>query len=84
MSKERIDIVCCFSSDPVQAEHLADKNYGLKVKKDPSILEQDVMFESWDFVNKKGITMYGAKYYYDVENATPVVKNHPKVKAKVA
>lgn len=84
MSRERVDIVCCFSPDLAQAEHLADRNYDLKIKRDPSILKQDVMFDSWPFTGKDGTAMYGAKYYYYVENSSPVIKNHPKVKAKVA
>lgn len=78
MAKVKVDVAIAFSTDPLLAEHLADKNFDLAVRHDPSLNQQAIKFDSWPFIDKKtGTQMYGAKYFYWTENNTPVVENHP-------
>lgn len=86
------DVAIGFSFDPTIAEKIADKNFELATKRDPSILDQEVKFDAWPFKLKDGSWKYGAKYYYQVEDAQETVTNHPQLnegkarkgKAKVA
>jgi hypothetical protein len=81
MTRKRIDVAVAFSSDPYVAEHLADKNFDLAVRHDPSLNQQAIKFDSWPFRDKKtGAQMYGAKYFYWVEYEQETVSNHPSIK----
>lgn len=80
MAKVKVDVAIAFSIDPLLAEHIAEKNFDLAVRHDPSLNQQVIKFDSWSFINKKtGTQMYGAKYYYWTENNSPVVGNHPQL-----
>jgi hypothetical protein len=83
MARVKVDVAVGFSPDPIQAEHIADKNFGLALQHDPSLNQQQVLFESWSFTSKKtGQVMVGCKYYYWAENNSPVVEaNHPQLKS---
>ena len=85
MTRKKIDVAVGFSVDPIQAEHIADKNFGLALQHDPSINNQKVFYESWSFTSKKtGQVMVGCKYYYWAVNDSPVVENHPQIAGNLA
>lgn len=91
--KTTVDVAIGFSFDPVMAEKIADKNYQLACRRDPSILNQEVKYDAWPFKLKDGSWKYGSKYFYEVEDTQETVANHPQLnegkarkssKAKVA